>query len=101
MNGVKATAGPKENNMEKNYRYFRHEKCEYFPCHKTEKPEKFNCLFCFCPLYFLEDCGGNNKFINGIKDCSNCMIPHSENGYNHIVTKIAERNKKVRESQDE
>jgi Zn-finger protein len=45
-------------------------------------------------LYFLEECGGNNKLINGIKDCSNCMIPHGKIGYDYIVGKIMESNKK-------
>ena len=44
----------------KEYSYFSHKKCEYFPCHKGVDPENFNCLFCYCPLYALGDkCGGN------------------------------------------
>ena len=27
------------------YSFFRHEKCEFFPCHQTEDKENFNCLF--------------------------------------------------------
>ncbi|MCR3761644.1 cysteine-rich small domain-containing protein [Clostridium felsineum] len=82
--------------MSSNYKFFKHESCEYFPCHKTQNTSDFNCLFCFCPLYFLEDCGGNNKESNGIKDCSNCLIPHSKNGYKYIVNKIREINKDKR-----
>ena len=37
------------------YSFFQHTQCEFFPCHKTAKPEDFNCLFCFCPLYALGD----------------------------------------------
>ena len=33
-----------------NYKFFQHKDCEFFPCHKTNKPEDFNCLFCYCPL---------------------------------------------------
>ena len=42
----------------------------FFPCHQTKHPEKFNCLFCYCPLYALGDkCGGNFQFTrDGIKD---------------------------------
>ncbi|MGG7162904.1 cysteine-rich small domain-containing protein [Clostridium ihumii] len=80
--------------MTTNYKFFQHKDCEYFPCHKVKDDSNFNCLFCYCPLYFLEDCGGNNKNISGIKDCSNCMIPHSENGYDYIVKKIVDVNNK-------
>ena len=44
----------------KEYSYFSHKKCEFFPCHKNADPDDFNCLFCYCPLYALgEKCGGN------------------------------------------
>jgi len=78
---------------ENNYKYFSNNKCEYFPCHKNAKGD-FNCLFCYCPLYFLEDCGGNKKIFNGIKDCSDCLIPHGEHGYDHIVGRIVKENSK-------
>ncbi len=60
------------------YTFFRHTDCEYFPCHETEHPEDFNCMFCYCPLYALgENCGGNYRYIEGgIKDCSHCLVPH-------------------------
>ena len=36
-----------------------------------------NCLLCYCPLYET-DCGGDYIILpNGIKDCSNCIIPHN------------------------
>ena len=62
----------------KEYSYFSHKKCEYFPCHKGVDPENFNCLFCYCPLYALGDkCGGNFRMTEkGIKDCTNCQLPH-------------------------
>ena len=87
---------------ENDHTYFQNRQCKYFPCHKT-KCEDFNCLFCYCPLYTLGDrCGGNFNYLdNGIKDCSECMLPHSPSGYNFIVAKfdevakIAKKNKKV------
>lgn len=79
--------------MANSYRFFSNKECEYFPCHKNV-PGEFNCLFCFCPLYFLEECGGNYRMTNGIKDCTNCTIPHVEKGYDHIVKKIVEENNK-------
>ncbi|MBF0980311.1 MAG: cysteine-rich small domain-containing protein [Clostridiales bacterium] len=76
----------------KKYAFFNHSECEFFPCHKTKKPEEFNCLFCYCPLYALGDkCGGNFKFSDdGIKDCSNCMIPHTKSKYGYIMSKFSE-----------
>ncbi|MCK5763328.1 MAG: cysteine-rich small domain-containing protein [Clostridiales bacterium] len=75
--------------MSENYKFVQNSKCEYFPCHKGVDKEKFNCLFCFCPLYMLgKECGGNFVYSNGIKDCSNCTIPHDENGYEYIMSKM-------------
>lgn len=77
--------------MENSYRYFKNNECKYFPCHKVNNTENFNCLFCYCPLYFLGDkCGGKFSFYNEIKDCSECLIPHSPNGYDYIINKIKE-----------
>ena len=73
-----------------NYKYFQHKTCEYFPCHKTDKPEDFNCLFCYCPLYALgKDCGGNFTYTEtGVKDCSGCLIPHRRENYERIMAKM-------------
>lgn len=77
--------------MSENYKFNQNEKCEFFPCHKVKDPKKFNCLFCYCPLYMLkEDCGGNFKYNNGIKDCSQCLVPHGENGYEHVMSKMGD-----------
>ena len=75
--------------MKNSYSYFENTGCEYFPCHKNSG-KYFNCLFCYCPLYALgEDCGGNFSYTSaGIKDCSNCSIPHSPNGYDYISSKL-------------
>lgn len=74
----------------KEYSFFRHEKCESFPCHATTDPENFNCLFCYCPLYALKDkCGGNFVYTpEGLKDCSNCMVPHKRENYGYIIGKF-------------
>lgn len=76
----------------KHYQFSQNEKCEYFPCHKTTDKEKFNCLFCYCPLYALQDkCGGNFRYNEkGIKDCTNCTLPHDEGGYEHVMKHIRE-----------
>lgn len=76
-----------QNKNSKNYSFFSHRECEYFPCHKTKDPDNFNCLFCYCPLYALGDqCGGNFKYTeNGIKDCTNCLLPHKRENYDYIT----------------
>lgn len=46
-------------------------------CHNMEG--SMNCLLCYCPRYDMgTECGGNFTILdNGVKDCSNCTIPHS------------------------
>ena len=73
------------------YSYFQNKDCKYFPCHKTDGDD-FNCLFCYCPLYALGNrCGGNFRYNEkGIKDCTNCLIPHSPGGYAYVLSKYPE-----------
>ena len=62
--------------------------CEYFPCHKVSDIKNFNCLFCFCPLYHIDDCGGSFTYTkNGIKNCQDCIIPHQKENYGSIMKK--------------
>ena len=74
------------------YKFFQNKACEYFPCHQGAEPERFNCLFCFCPLYALgEKCGGNFRYTeDGIKDCSGCRVPHVPENYDRICSRFAE-----------
>ena len=74
------------------YSFFQHTQCEFFPCHPTEKPEDFNCLFCYCPLYALgERCSGNFTYTDsGVKDCSRCLIPHGRGSYSYIASRFRE-----------
>lgn len=62
---------------EKHFSFFCNSECEYFPCHKTDDRESFNCLFCYCPLYTLGRlCGGHYAYLpGGVKDCSHCLLP--------------------------
>lgn len=73
-----------------NYKFFQHRDCEYFPCHPGADPARFNCLFCYCPLYALGDqCGGcftyNEK---GYKDCTRCLRPHIPENYDEIIARF-------------
>lgn len=75
--------------MSQNYKFNQNTKCEYYPCHKGADKETFNCLFCYCPLYMLEDeCGGDFKVTKGVKDCWGCTKPHDEEGYAFIMSKM-------------
>ena len=50
------------------HKFFNNKECEYFPCHKTNKPDEFNCLLLFLSLYALgKNCGGNPKFLKWSK----------------------------------
>ena len=71
----------------KKYQYFEHHQCEYYPCHDLKN---INCLFCYCPLYALKDkCGGNFRYTDkGIKDCTNCTLPHRRDNYDYIIGKF-------------
>lgn len=73
--------------MKNSSRFFENRECEYFPCHRMEGD--FNCLFCYCPLYFLEKCPGNYSFLEKkggrIKNCINCDFPHKAENYDTIM----------------
>ena len=86
----------------KEYSYFSHKNCEYFPCHKGADPENFNCLFCYCPLYALGDkCGGNFRFTeSGIKDCTECKLPHRRENFGYVTGKYSERAEIVRKQRE-
>lgn len=80
------------------YKFFENKMCEFYPCHKAEQ---INCLFCFCPLYTI-DCGGSCETVIGkdgkqIKDCSNCLLPHLEGGYEYVIKRLNGENKKKTE----
>ncbi len=86
----------------KEYKFFRHRDCEYFPCHHTEEEDNFNCLFCYCPLYAMgRECGGNFFYLdNGVKDCSGCAVPHKRSNYDYMMRKLTEFHRILRENDD-
>lgn len=79
--------------MEASYRFFENRACRYFPCHKGQEP--FNCLFCYCPMYFLDRCLGQPEIITvkgkAIKSCMNCTYPHDPGHYDAIMKYLSER----------
>jgi len=74
------------------YSFFAHVECEYFPCHETDDPDDFNCLFCYCPLYMLgSGCGGDFCYTEqGYKNCQNCTFPHRRDNYGNIKSRYAD-----------
>lgn len=85
-----------------NFKFFQNKNCEFFPCHKIANEKDFNCLFCYCPIYSLGDkCGGDFKYLeNGIKDCSDCTLPHIKKNYQIIVDRVSILVDKVRINND-
>lgn len=83
--------------MEEEYNFFQNKNCSFYPfednenaCHPSSNPDTHNCLFCFCPLYFLppEECPkeANPKVTdNGTKDCSECLFPHKQENYGKLI----------------
>lgn len=76
----------------RNYQFFNHAACEFYPCHDMPA-EELNCLFCFCPLYVLgPDCGGNFRYVGergDIKDCSVCTVPHRRENYAWLMQQFS------------
>ena len=73
---------PKDVAESTNFMGFTHKDCEFFPCHVgvTDPEDNFNCLYCYCPLIFIQ-CPGPysvyaDKHGQKRKDCSACKIVH-------------------------
>lgn len=73
--------------VEDSYRFFENRACCYFPCHKGL--EDFNCLFCYCPLYWIAHCPGTPRYLEKegrkIKVCTDCVFPHKPENYERIL----------------
>lgn len=82
--------------MDNSYKFFKNKECKYYPCH--EGIEEINCLFCYCPLYRIKDCPGNNSYIEkdglSIKVCKDCTFPHRPENYEKII-EILSKNKGI------
>ena len=85
----------------RHYAFFQHTDCEFFPCHTGLPEEEFNCLFCYCPLYCLgEACGGNYRYTkDGVKDCTECIVPHKRDNYSRIIHRFPEIREKAKKKE--
>ncbi|MDR0405615.1 MAG: cysteine-rich small domain-containing protein [Clostridiales bacterium] len=73
----------------KGYSFFQNTRCEYFPCHGVTDETDFNCLFCFCPLYAMDDCGGDfTRTKSGKKACDACVFPHRRENYGRVIARL-------------
>ena len=71
--------------------FFVNRACKSFPCHDVPESE-FNCMFCYCPLYDTEDCGGDYFYNDrNIKNCKNCGFPHFRDNYPKLIKKLKEK----------
>ncbi|MDD5697949.1 MAG: cysteine-rich small domain-containing protein [Victivallaceae bacterium] len=68
--------------------FFQNRDCPYFPCHTSETAE-FNCKFCYCPLFFMKNCGGSYTLLDGKKNCCGCDFPHRPENLQLIIEKLA------------
>ena len=74
------------------FAFFQNKECEYYPCHEGVPEEDFNCLFCYCPLMLLDNCGGDYVIMkNTFKDCSSCTKNHDKLSWKFVVNKLRER----------
>ena len=73
------------------FQYFENRDCKYYPCHKMDI-SGFNCLFCYCPMYFAI-CPGTPEYIEikGVtaKNCVDCEYPHRPENFQVIMELLA------------
>ncbi len=89
--------------MKNSSRFFKNIDCTHFPCHADAEPDAFNCLFCYCPLYFLPECPGSpRRTETGVKNCTGCLFPHRPENYECVIrclsTAIRERAQAYRDA---
>ena len=70
------------------YKFFQNLKCEYFPYRTGIDKADFNCLFCYFPFYFLDDCGGKCKYLKGLKVCTDFNYIRNRDNYQNIIDKL-------------
>ncbi len=76
-----------QNEYSNSFKYFENRDCKYYPCHKGN--EHINCMFCYCPLYHMENCPGTYKIIEKdsgpVKSCIDCRFPHEPDNFEKII----------------
>ena len=76
--------------MENSYKFFENRDCRYYPCHENIK--EINCLFCYCPMYHLENCPGSPQYREKdgkrLKICTNCTFPHKPENYGEVIARL-------------
>lgn len=77
--------------MKEDFNWTQNTGCRYFPCHSTVPVEEFNCLFCYCPLFFIECDGRYTLMDNGFKDCSKCTRNHDKDSWKFIVSRLRDK----------
>lgn len=86
----------KEEAMPNSSSFFENRACKYYPCHKNI--DKMNCMFCYCPMYFLDKCLGKPEYIEkdgkSIKVCTNCTFSHQPENYGTIMKYLSTKIKK-------
>lgn len=83
----------RKSEYEYSHRFFQNKSCEFFPCHSDIPEKEFSCLMCYCPLYLVPDCIGVQEgkgiyLSNGVKDCSDCSIPHDRKNYDLMMSEL-------------
>ena len=67
--------------------FFANKDCKFYPCHGCDSD--INCLFCYCPLYHLDDCPGDYVIIKKdgryVKSCKDCTFPHIRENYKDVI----------------
>lgn len=81
---------PQADQAKPSARFFKNTDCEHYPCHGTGNGLNggLNCLFCYCPLYHIDDCPGAPAYAghkHKIKDCSGCGFPHRPENYEAVL----------------
>jgi len=73
--------------MENSYKFFKNTDCKYYPCHSNL--DEINCLFCYCPMYKMDNCPGTYTIIEKdglkIKSCMDCNFPHIPDNYDKVM----------------
>ncbi|MCR5830887.1 MAG: metal-binding protein [Lachnospiraceae bacterium] len=73
--------------MDNSTTFFANRSCRFYPCHELDGD--INCLFCYCPLYHLDDCPGTYEMLEKdgrrIKSCKDCTYPHIAANYAEVI----------------